>query len=79
MPIAFKNVLVTGAAGFIGFHLSNRLLQDGCRVTGLDNMNPYYDVGLKKGRLQILEELDNTFLIGVISQYQRNTGIFVVI
>ncbi len=45
------NVLVTGAAGFIGFHLSRRLLRDGCRVVGLDNLNDYYDVRLKEARL----------------------------
>jgi UDP-glucuronate 4-epimerase len=48
---AYDKVLVTGAAGFIGFHLSRRLLADGCRVTGVDNLNPYYDVQLKKDRL----------------------------
>ncbi|MEW6672377.1 MAG: NAD-dependent epimerase [Thermodesulfobacteriota bacterium] len=54
MKLTFKNVLVTGAAGFIGFHLSQRLLKDGCRVIGLDNLNPYYDVDLKKARLNLL-------------------------
>jgi UDP-glucuronate 4-epimerase len=49
-----KKVLVTGAAGFIGFHLSNRLLAEGYRVTGLDNLNDYYDVNLKQARLHIL-------------------------
>lgn len=47
----FKNILVTGAAGFIGFHLCGRLLAEGCRVTGLDNLCDYYDVKLKKDRL----------------------------
>jgi len=47
-------VLVTGAAGFIGFHLSRRLLADGVQVVGLDNLNDYYDVKLKKDRLAIL-------------------------
>ncbi len=49
-----KNVLVTGSAGFIGFHLSNRLLAEGYHVTGLDNLNDYYDVNLKQARLDIL-------------------------
>ena len=45
------NVLVTGTAGFIGFHLTERLLQAGHRVVGLDNVNDYYDVRLKLDRL----------------------------
>jgi UDP-glucuronate 4-epimerase len=47
-------ILVTGAAGFIGFHLSRRLLARGNAVTGLDNLNDYYDVSLKEARLEIL-------------------------
>ena len=52
----FKNILVTGAAGFIGFHLSRRLLQDGCTVFGVDILNDYYDVQIKKDRLSRLSE-----------------------
>jgi UDP-glucuronate 4-epimerase len=48
-------ILVTGAAGFIGFHLCRRLLERGDEVTGLDNMNPYYDVTLKEARLSLLK------------------------
>lgn len=47
-------VLVTGAAGFIGFHVCRRLLADGRRVVGADNLDPYYDVGLKEARLREL-------------------------
>jgi UDP-glucuronate 4-epimerase len=47
-------ILVTGAAGFIGYHVSRRLLLDGYEVTGLDNLNNYYDPALKKARLQQL-------------------------
>jgi len=43
--------LITGAAGFIGFHLSKRLLEHGNSVVGIDNLNDYYDVNLKKFRL----------------------------
>lgn len=49
-------ILVTGAAGFIGFHLSRRLTSEGHDVVGLDNLDPYYDVNLKKDRLAILEQ-----------------------
>ena len=49
-------VLVTGAAGFIGFHLSQRLLGAGVAVTGLDNLNAYYNPRLKKGRLALLSQ-----------------------
>jgi UDP-glucuronate 4-epimerase len=48
--------LVTGAAGFIGFHLCERLLRDGFTVVGLDNLTPYYDVALKEGRRRVLHE-----------------------
>ncbi|MEC7520541.1 MAG: NAD-dependent epimerase [Myxococcota bacterium] len=48
--------LVTGAAGFIGFHLSRRLLARGDEVVGLDNLNPYYSVALKRDRLRLLQE-----------------------
>lgn len=51
-----KVYFVTGAAGFIGFHLSKRLLDEGCKVIGLDNLNDYYDVKLKKARLNIIEK-----------------------
>lgn len=48
-------ILVTGAAGFIGFHVASRLLARGDRVIGLDNLNDYYDVGLKRDRLAMLQ------------------------
>lgn len=54
-PDREKKYLITGAAGFIGFHLCRRLLKEGCYVIGLDNLNAYYDVQLKKNRLKQLE------------------------
>jgi UDP-glucuronate 4-epimerase len=49
-----KIVLVTGAAGFIGFHVAQRLLSEGWDVVGLDSINDYYDPGLKEARLDVL-------------------------
>src|SRR5690349_20792254 len=49
-----EKVLVTGAAGFIGFHLTRKLISLGYKVTGIDNINDYYDVNLKKSRLEVL-------------------------
>ena len=54
-----KKILVTGAAGFIGFHLSKSLLDDGYEVLGIDNVNDYYDPKLKWARLDILKKYDN--------------------
>ena len=51
-----KKVLVTGCAGFIGFHVSQRLMKMGCGVTGLDNLNPFYNEGLKPARLELLQK-----------------------
>ncbi|HEY3052502.1 MAG TPA: NAD-dependent epimerase/dehydratase family protein, partial [Thermoanaerobaculia bacterium] len=45
-------ILVTGAAGFIGFHVSRRLLERGDAVLGIDNLNAYYDPALKTARLE---------------------------
>ena len=59
MNFQFNRVLITGAAGFIGFHLSMRLLKNGCHVAGIDNLNPYYDVKLKEARLEKLTSFEN--------------------
>lgn len=63
-----KTYLVTGGAGFIGFHLSKSLLDQGTVVIGFDNLNDYYDVQLKMDRLEILRGYENyTFIKGDLS------------
>lgn len=57
-----KKILVTGSAGFIGSHLSRRLLKEGHQVIGIDNINDYYDPQLKKDRLKELEHDNFTFV-----------------
>lgn len=54
-----KSVLLTGTAGFIGSHLAARLLEEGFDVTGIDNLNDYYEVSLKQYRLAALEKYSN--------------------
>ncbi len=56
-------ILVTGAAGFIGFHTANQLLERGDTVVGLDNFNDYYDVGLKDARAAILNDFDDFTMV----------------
>lgn len=63
-----KTYFVTGVAGFIGFYLSKRLLEEGCNVIGIDNINDYYDVKLKHERLSELKPFEKfTFINGDIS------------
>ena len=70
-------MLVTGAAGFIGYHLSKRLLENGCSVTGIDNLNSYYDVSLKEARLERLKPFENfSFLKEDISNKEAMEKIF---
>tara|TARA_Y100000589_G_scaffold299459_1_gene308904 strand:- start:953 stop:1963 length:1011 start_codon:yes stop_codon:yes gene_type:complete len=54
-------IFVTGAAGFIGFHLCQRLIKDGNKVIGIDNLNDYYDPKLKEARLEILKSHNELF------------------
>jgi len=54
-----ETILVTGSAGFIGFHLSRKLLETGYAVVGVDNLNAYYDVDLKRARLELLTPYEN--------------------
>jgi UDP-glucuronate 4-epimerase len=63
MELKYQNVLVTGAAGFVGFHLTRRLLKDGYRVVGVDNLNPYYEVALKEARLEALKDESNFIFV----------------
>lgn len=74
-------VLVTGAAGFIGFHVCDRLCRDGNDVIGIDNLNSYYDVSLKQNRLKKLHEngnflfkkvdlADQVSLLGICSEHK---------
>jgi len=58
-----RKILITGAAGFIGFHLSRRLLESGDVIIGIDSLNSYYDVDLKKARLVILKKYKNFHFI----------------
>lgn len=72
-----KTYLVTGAAGFIGFYLSKKLLEKGCRVIGIDNINDYYDINLKYARLEKLKPFENfTFIKGDISDKTMIMNVF---
>ncbi|AVV38081.1 NAD-dependent epimerase [Pantoea vagans] len=75
------NFLVTGAAGFIGFHVSQRLLAAGHQVVGIDNLNDYYDVNLKHARLDLIKadsgftfiEMDLADRDAIASLFDQNT------
>lgn len=72
-----KIYLITGVAGFIGFHLSQKLLEKGCRVIGIDSISNYYDVNLKYARLEKLEPFGKfTFIKGDISDKAMLVRIF---
>jgi UDP-glucuronate 4-epimerase len=68
---------ITGIAGFIGFHLAQKLLEDNNIVIGFDNMNSYYDIQLKKARLNILEEYKSfNFIRGDLSEIGKIEDVF---
>ncbi len=72
-----KNLLITGAAGFIGYHLSKSLLKDGFDVYGVDNVNDYYDINLKYNRLNELKKFPNfSFYKLDISNYEDLSNVF---
>jgi UDP-glucuronate 4-epimerase len=77
MELDYQNILVTGAAGFIGYHLAKRILSDGCHVVGLDNLNPYYDVTLKEARLKRLTKKPNfTFVQTDLAEREQLQNLF---
>jgi UDP-glucuronate 4-epimerase len=70
-------ILVTGCAGFIGFHLTKRLLNDGYSVVGIDNLNDYYDVSLKEARLNILRNNDKfSFVLASLQNQEEIENTF---
>ncbi|WP_102335502.1 GDP-mannose 4,6-dehydratase [Salimicrobium jeotgali] len=72
-----KTYLVTGAAGFIGYYLSKKLLKQGCTVLGIDNLNEYYDVNIKYTRLERLASYENfTFIKKDIAEKEEIIKIF---
>ncbi|MBL1436673.1 MAG: SDR family NAD(P)-dependent oxidoreductase [Rhodobacteraceae bacterium] len=71
-----RTVLVTGSAGFIGFHLSKLLIAEGFRVVGYDAMTDYYDVALKEGRHQVLLQNEHfSCEIGRIEDFEKLSGL----
>lgn len=80
-----SKILVTGSLGFIGFHVSRRLLEEGHKVIGIDNLNSYYDQNLKKDRLQLLyefhefqfykEDIVNSAIVDKIFQNNSHTTV----
>ena len=72
-----KNILITGAAGFIGFHLTKKLSEKGLKIVGVDNLNTYYDKNLKLARLKQLKKFKNfIFLKSDISDIKKLKKIF---
>lgn len=72
-----KTYFITGSAGFIGFYLSKKLLEKGCKVIGIDNINNYYDVNLKYARLEKLSSFEKfTFIKGDIADKDMIISIF---
>ena len=66
-----NKILVTGAAGFIGYHLTKSLLNDGFTVLGVDNLNDYYDVELKQARLNQLISHQNFYTNNSIEDLEK--------
>ena len=71
-----KKVLITGAAGFIGYHLSQKLLKEGYEIYGIDNLNDYYDPALKRARLVQLQVSNFKFQQLDLQNYEGLTEVF---
>ena len=72
-----NKILITGAAGFIGFHISKLMLEENYEICGVDNINNYYSISLKNDRLSLLEKYPNfTFNKVDISNYNQVSKIF---
>ena len=69
-------VLITGVAGFVGFHLANRLNLKGYEILGIDNLNNYYDIELKQSRLKELKKKGINFLKIDIKKYNDLKSVF---
>ena len=67
-------ILITGSAGFIGFHLANKLIERGDEIVGLDSINDYYDVNLKYGRLEVLGINKDVIKEGVVVKSERHSN-----
>ena len=71
-----KKILITGAAGFVGYHLSQRLLKEGYEIFGIDNHNDYYDPALKQARLVQLQVSNFKFQQLDLQNYEGLTKVF---
>ena len=67
-------ILITGCAGFIGFHTAIKVLKKNYTVIGIDNLNHYYDVNLKKDRLKILKKYSNFIFVKVNIENKFNSN-----
>ena len=73
------HILITGSSGFIGYHLSKLLLNNNCKVVGLDNHNSYYDIKLKRNRNSLLLKHKNFKFYKVDLQDSKNWKLFLKI
>ena len=65
------NILVTGCAGFIGYHIAKKLLKKGYNVIGIDSLNNYYDVKIKQDRIKELKKIKNSSNFIFLKKEQR--------